>query len=136
MKIMKYLIKNIRDFPDDPVVKTLCFPCRRYKFNPLLGNLVQSLVGELRSHMLHGAAKKLNKIFFKNRRIGRSFVLPLIEMKDKRWDSVSFTLLMRSALHFHLGWNGRKERNILTGITVPRREEISPNEQETDLKST
>ena len=70
----------------------------------------QSLVGELRSHMLHGAAKKLNKTFFKNRRIGRSFVLPLMEMKDKRWDSVSFTLLMRSALHFHLGWNGRKER--------------------------
>ena len=81
-------------------------------------------------------SKKFNKIFLKNRRIGRSFVLPLIEMRDKRWDSVSFTLLMRSALHFHLGWNGRKERNVLTGITVPRREETSPNEQETDLKST
>ena len=103
---------------------------------PLQEAQVQSLVGELRSHMLYGAAKKLNKIVFKNRRIGRSSILPLIEIRDKRWDSASFTLLMRSALHFHLGWNGRKERNILTGITIPRREEASPSEQETDLKST
>ena len=35
-----------RDFPGDPVVKTLCF---------------QSLVGELRSHVPGGAAKKKTK---------------------------------------------------------------------------
>ena len=42
------------DFPGSPVVKTLCFQC--------LGAQVQSLVMELRFHMLCGAAKKKKDI--------------------------------------------------------------------------
>ena len=42
--------KNLRDFPGGPVFGTPYLPCR--------GQWVQFLTGELRSHMLHGAAKK------------------------------------------------------------------------------
>ena len=49
---MVYCIIIFRDFPGDPVVKTLC---------PLQGARVQSLVGELGSCMLCDAAKKKNK---------------------------------------------------------------------------
>ena len=46
------LFKNqlAREFPGGPVVKTPRSQCS--------GAQVQSLVGELRSHMLHGVAKK------------------------------------------------------------------------------
>ena len=40
---------HLRDFPGSPVIKTAL---------PLQGTRVQSLVGELRSHMPHGMAKK------------------------------------------------------------------------------
>ena len=43
----------VRDFPGDPVVKTLGFQCRRQE--------VQSLVGKIRSIMQHGMAKKKKK---------------------------------------------------------------------------
>ena len=40
---------NIRDFPSGPVVRTVF---------PVQWAWVQSLVQELRSHMMHGVAKK------------------------------------------------------------------------------
>ena len=42
--------KRERDFPGSPVVKTLSFYCRGHRF--------WSLIGELRSCMPHGTAKK------------------------------------------------------------------------------
>ena len=42
-----------RDFPGGPVVKTPSFQCREHVF--------PSLVGELRSHMMLGVAKKKKK---------------------------------------------------------------------------
>ena len=45
------MLNNRRDFPDSSVVKTPHFYC---------GSGVQSLAGELRSHMLPGAAKNNN----------------------------------------------------------------------------
>ena len=42
-----------RDFPGGPVVKTPSFQCREHVF--------PSLVGELRSHMMLGVAKKKEK---------------------------------------------------------------------------
>ena len=49
-----YLNKSPRDFPGSPVVKIPCFQCR--------GAQVQSLVQELRSHMLCDTAKKKKEI--------------------------------------------------------------------------
>ena len=46
------------DFPSGPVVKTVL---------PLQGAQVRSLVGELRSHMLRGAAKKIKLKCVKNK---------------------------------------------------------------------
>ena len=43
-------VKNNGGFPGGPVVKTLCFQCRRTQ--------IQSLVDELRSHKLCSSAKK------------------------------------------------------------------------------
>ena len=43
----------MEDFPGGPVVKTTVLPLKRA--------LVRSLVRELRSHLLHGAAKKKKK---------------------------------------------------------------------------
>ena len=50
---LKYSIKNLSDFPGDPVVKNLSFP--------LQGVQVQSLAEGLRSHMLHCVVKKKKK---------------------------------------------------------------------------
>ena len=51
MESVNVITCGLGDFPDDPVVKIL----------PVQGAWVQSLVGELRSHMLHGVAKKKKK---------------------------------------------------------------------------
>ena len=40
----------MREFPGNPVIRTPCFHCPRAQ--------VQSLVGELKSHMPHGVAKQ------------------------------------------------------------------------------
>ena len=42
-----------KDFPGDPVVKTLCFHC--------VGAWIWFLVGELRPHMVHGMPKERRK---------------------------------------------------------------------------
>lgn len=48
MESVNVITRGLGDFSDGPVVKTL----------PFQGAWVQSLVGKLRSHMLHGVAKK------------------------------------------------------------------------------
>ena len=57
---------RMQDFACGPVVKTLHFPRKGQGF--------KSLVGELRSHMLYGAAKKINKYTLKmqNKKAKRS----------------------------------------------------------------
>ena len=52
-KINDSIKKWAREFPDGPVGKTSKLPVQ--------GVCVRSLVGELRSHMLHGATTKINK---------------------------------------------------------------------------
>ena len=61
MESVNVITCGLGDFPDDPVVKIL----------PVQGAWVQSLVGELRSHMLHGVAKK--KKIKKHVVLGKSF---------------------------------------------------------------
>ena len=50
-KFKKYFkMYMMREFPGNPVIRTPCFHCPRAQ--------VQSLVGELKSHMPHGVAKQ------------------------------------------------------------------------------
>ena len=49
-------MNNLEDFPGGPVVKTML---------PMQGVQFRSLVGELRSHLLYGAAKKEKKKRYK-----------------------------------------------------------------------
>ena len=59
-------MNNLEDFPGGPVVKTML---------PMQGVQFRSLVGELRSHLLYGAAKKdkkkgINNMKFRGRLVG------------------------------------------------------------------
>ena len=55
MMVMVLMIRVIPDFPGGPVVKTLCFHCKKHRFK------VQFLVMELRSFMSYVMAKKRKK---------------------------------------------------------------------------
>ena len=54
MWVSECCVKQHREFPRGPVVRTLSFHCREFR--------VRSLVRELRSHKPYGTAKKKKKI--------------------------------------------------------------------------